>query len=468
MSYAPESDSIPVSFLGLFNPGSVRIAEILSALRQEMASALSKWMSNRAEVLIVGAFSVAFVLGFGLFAATGSLELAAAAIGIGAIGVPAVLRQIIPPPQTTNEEATLESRIKFLEAAHQTAEVRLVALESKAPAATEADLDRLSLKIGLFETKLTAIDLKSRERASIEPSAPDLKPRKALDELRLRKSLSTGQVKIDPVDIETRMTGRLAYRHVIMKCVDQGSTDLLEADLRAAVVSDDVLKLFDRVRLALTYNLALQAAPKIDAPIHLCPIGKEILSDPQGVADIRGLVERSPAIKQKMGLILSHEPLKYAALRLPVLMKSLQQAGFLVGLTLDQELISAPSDLVRLNPNFVMIPGAVMVEALRKPSQLAIHPADLIALFERGGIDMIAVNLKAEEHFKALESLGLHFAESSVSQRVDKAKTQPRPKKSQPLSDLKSIFEDHHSDEIMQAIELRPASLRERLQRRSA
>ena len=140
MSYAPESDRIPVSFLGLFIPGSVGVAEILPALRQEMASALAKWMNHRAEMLIVGAFSVAFVLGFGLFAATGSLELAAAAIGIGAIGVPAVLRQIIPAPQATNEEVTLESRIKFLEAAHQTAEVRLVALESKAPAATEADL----------------------------------------------------------------------------------------------------------------------------------------------------------------------------------------------------------------------------------------------------------------------------------------------------------------------------------------
>ena len=433
-----------------------------------MASALSKWMSHRAEMLIVGAFSVAFVLGFGLFAATGSLELAAAAIGIGAIGVPAVLRQIIPAPQLTNEEASIESRIKFLESAHQTAEVRLVALESKAPAVTEADLDRLSLKIGALETKLKSIDSKSHERTSVEMAALHINPRKVLDERRLRKSLSTGQVKIDPVDIEARMTGRLAYRHVTMKCVDQGSSYLSETDFRAAAVSDDVLKLFDRVRLALAYNLALQAAPKSEAPIHLCPIGKEILSDPQGVADIRGLVERSPSIKQKMGLILSHDPLKYATSRLPTLMKSLQQAGFLVGLTLDQELIAAPSDLVRLNPNFVIIPGAVMVEALRKPSQLAIHPADLIALFERGGIDMIAVDLKTDEHFKAVESLGLHFAEASVSRRVEKAKIQPQPKKSQARSDLRSIFEDHHSDEVMQAIEQRPASLRERLQRRSA
>ncbi|MEN9753679.1 MAG: hypothetical protein RLZ07_61 [Pseudomonadota bacterium] len=433
-----------------------------------MASTLSKWISHRAEMLIVGAFSVAFVLGFGLFAATGSLELAAAAIGIGAIGVPAVLRQIISVPQKASEEATLESRVKFLELAQQTAEVRLVALESKAPAVTQSDLDRLSLKIGALEAKLTAIDLKSRERASVELAAPHLKPHKILDERRLRKLLSTGQVKIEPLDIESRLVARVAYRHVTMKCVDQGSRDLSESDLRAASVSDDVIKLFDRVRLALTYNLALQVAPKIDGPIHLCPIGKEILSDPQGVADIRGLVERSPAVKQKIGLILSHEPLKYAALRLPVLMKSLQQAGFLVGLTLDEELIAAPSDLVRLNPNFVMIPGAVMSEALRQPSQLAIHPADLIALFERGGIDMIAVDLKTEEHLKAVESLGIHFSETSTVRPVEKAKAQPQPQKSQALSDLKSIFEDHHSDEIMQAIELRPASLRERLQRRSA
>ena len=338
-----------------------------------MASTLSKWISHRAEMLIVGAFSVAFVLGFGLFAATGSLELAAATIGIGAIGVPAVLRQILPASQTAPEQASVESRLKFLETSHQTSEVRLVALESKAPAVTVADLDRLSLKIGALEAKLTAIDLKSRERARVELAAPHLKPHKILDERRLRKLLSTGQVKIEPLDIGSRLVARVAYRHVTMKCVDQGSRDLSESDLRAASVSDDVIKLFDRVRLALTYNLALQAAPKIDAPIHLCPIGKEILSDPQGVADIRGLVERSPAVKQKIGLILSQEPLKYAALRLPVLMKSLQEAGFLVGLTLDEELIAAPSDLVRLNPNFVMIPGAVMVEALRKLTQCFDH-----------------------------------------------------------------------------------------------
>ena len=56
-----------------------------------MASTLRNWLEKRSELLIVGAFSVAFIVGFALFAATGSLELAAAAIGIGAIGVPALL-----------------------------------------------------------------------------------------------------------------------------------------------------------------------------------------------------------------------------------------------------------------------------------------------------------------------------------------------------------------------------------------
>lgn len=433
-----------------------------------MASALSKWMSHRAEMLIVCAFSVAFVLGFGLFAATGSLELAAATIGIGAIGVPVILRQILPAAQNANEEASIESRIKFLESEHQTAAVRLVALESKAPAVTSADFDRLGLKIGALENRLAAMEVKARDRVLTEPAAVQSIPRKVVDETRVRKALNTGQIKIEPVAIESRLTGRLAYRQVIMKCADQGSNDLSDADLRAASLSDDVLKLFDRVRLALTYNLALQAAPQIEAPILLCPIGKEILSDPQGVADIRGLVERSPGIKQKIGLVLSHEPLKYAALRLPVLMKSLQQAGYLVGLTLDQELISAPSDLVRLNPNFVMIPGSVMVQALRKPSQLAIHPADLIALFERGGIDMIAVDLKTDDDFKAVESLGLHFAQSSGSKPIKKIIAATQPKADRALSDLKSIFEDHHTESIMPPVDLRPASLRERLQRRSA
>ena len=433
-----------------------------------MATALSKWMSHRAEMLIVGAFSAAFVLGFGLFAATGSLELAAATIGIGAIGVPAVLRQILPAPQAATDETSVESRLKFLESSHQTSEVRLVALEGKAPTVTVADLDRLDLKMGALENRLAALEIKTRDRNQTEQAANQLPPRRKLDETQIRKALSGGQIKIEKIDIESRLTGRLAYRHMIMTCGDQGSGSLSDTDLRAASASDDLLKFFDRVRLALTYNLALQAAPNLEAPVHLCQIGKEILSDAQGVADIRGLIERNPALKQKVGLILSHEPLKYAALRLPVLIKSLQHAGFLVGMTLDRDLIAAPSDIVRLNPNFVMIPGAVMVDALRKPSQLAIHPADLIALFERGGIDMIAVELKTQEHFKAVESLGLHFAPGSGKRQVQKPIVSARPKADRSLSDLKSIFEDHHSDDIMPPIELRPASLRERLQRRSA
>jgi len=219
---------------------------------------------------------------------------------------------------------------------------------------------------------------------------------------------------------------------MIMTCGDQGSGSLSDTDLRAASASDDLLKFFDRVRLALTYNLALQAAPNLEAPVHLCQIGKEILSDAQGVADIRGLVERSPALKQKVGLILSHEPLKYAALRLPVLIKSLQHAGFLVGMTLDRDLIAAPSDIVRLNPNFVMIPGAVMVDALRKPSQLAIHPADLIALFERGGIDMIAGILKQKSTLKRLKVWVFISHQAPASDRFKSPSCRHAPKRIDP------------------------------------
>ena len=125
-----------------------------------MASTLRIWLEKRAELLIVSAFSVAFIVGFALFAATGSLELAAAAIGIGAIGVPALLRQILPSKPASADTPSLESRLKFLEAAHQTAEVRLLAIENKAPPVTTGDLDRLAIKIGALETRLTSLDSK--------------------------------------------------------------------------------------------------------------------------------------------------------------------------------------------------------------------------------------------------------------------------------------------------------------------
>ena len=243
---------------------------------------------------------------------------------------------------------------------------------------------------------------------------------------------------------------------------------MAEADLRAAQVSGDVIKFFDRVRVALSYNMALQDASDLESPIHLCPIGKEILSDPQGVADIRSVMEKSPSIKNKIGLVLPSEPLSHAHLRLPALMKSLQQAGFLVGLNLNRDMIAAPSDLVRLNPNFVLLSGDLIVEALRKPSELSIHPADLIALFERGGIDMIAMQLTTIEHVKAAEALGIHFAERSTTSKIGRSKPVLSKKAQNAYADLRSIFEDHHADEVMRPIELRPASLRERLQRRSA
>ena len=433
-----------------------------------MASTLRIWLEKRAELLIVSAFSVAFIVGFALFAATGSLELAAAAIGIGAIGVPALLRQILPSKPASADTPSLESRLKFLEAAHQTAEVRLLAIENKAPPVTTGDLDRLAIKIGALETRLTSLDSKIQHQISVSPAAPPLLKKSHLDEVAIRKSLSAGQIKIEPVDIESRMSGRFAYRFIVMKCNDKNAGTLAEADLRAAQVSGDVIKFFDRVRVALTYNMALQDSSDLEAPIHLCPIGKEILADPQGIADIRSVIEKSPSIKNKIGLVLPSEPLDHANLRLPVLMKSLQQAGFVVGLRLNQDLIAAPSDLVRLNPNFVMLSGDLMIETLRKPSNLSIHPADLITLFERGGIDMIAIELTSNDHIKATEDLGIHFAERSVTRKIGRAKPALSNKAQNAYADLKAIFEDHHAEEVMRPIELRPASLRERLQRRSA
>ena len=166
--------------------------------------------------------------------------------------------------------------------------------------------------------------------------------------------------------------------------------------------------------------------------------------------------------------MLFRSPLSHANLRLPVLIKSLQQAGFLVGVNVSHDLIAAPSDLVRLNPNFVVLSGRLLVEALRKPETLAIHPADLIALFERGGIDMIAMELISADHVKAVETLGIHFAERSVSSKMGRLKPQPTRMAQAARADLKSIFEDHHADGVMPPIDSRPTSLRDRLQRRSA
>lgn len=433
-----------------------------------MASTLRNWLEKRAELLIVGAFSVAFIVGFALFAATGSLELAAAAIGIGAIGVPALLRQILPSESVAKDTLSFESRLKFLETAHQTSEVRLLALENKAPPVTVGDIDRLAIKIGALERRLTSIDLKIQNQPQTSLTTPLAVKKPPLDEVAIHKSLSSGKIKIESVEIESRMTGRLAYRFIVMKCDDKNGIALSEAELREAEISVDAIKFFDRVRVALTYNMALQEARNLEAPIHLCPIGKEILSDPQGIADIRSVMEKSPSIKNKIGFIFPSEPLDHASLRLPVLMKSLQQAGFLVGLNLNQELIASPSDLVRLNPNFVMLSGELMVEVMRKPSDLSIHPADLIALFERGGIDMIAVNLTVNDHVKAAETLGIHFAEKSATRKISRSKPVLSNKAQNANTDLRSIFEDHHAEEVMRPIELRPASLRERLQRRSA
>lgn len=433
-----------------------------------MSSPLRNWLEQRAEILIVGAFSAAFILGFGLFAATGSLELAAACIGIGALGVPALLRQILPRQTAHQMTPALESRLKFLEVAHQTSEIRLLALENKAPSLPTGDLDRLALKIGALENRLTSIDAKIQDRSSTVPAGPVSSKKILLDEAVIRKSLTAGQIKVEPVEIESRMTGRFAYRFVAMKCNDKEDRALSEADLRDAEVSEDVIKFFDRVRVALTYNMALQEARDPESPIHLCPIGKEILSDPQGVADIRSVMERSPSIKQKIGLVLPSEPLGQTHLRLPILIKALQQVGFLVGLKLNRDLIAAPSDLVRLNPNFVLLSGELIVEALRRPAHLSIHPADLIALFERGGIDMIAMELTSSDQVKASEALGIHYVERPAARRTGPLKTPVTGKAQAAYADLKSIFEDHHAEDVMRPIELRPTSLRERLQRRSA
>ena len=433
-----------------------------------MASPLRNWLENRAEILIIGAFSAAFIVGFALFAATGSLELAAGAIGIGAIGVPAVLRQILPSTSASPKPPTLESRLKFLESAHQTSEVRLLALENKAPTITTSDLDRLTFKMGALEARLATLDTKRNEPLSPIQVSLAKPAQRHLNEASIRNSLSAGHIKIDAVEIESRMTGRFAYRFIIMKCEDKNAGPLSEADMRAADVSGDVIKYFDRVRVALAYNMALQGAADLESPIHLCPIGKEILADPQGVADIRSVMERSPSIKNKIGLVLPSEPLSHAALRLPVLIKSLQQAGFLVGLNLNRDLIAAPSDLVRLNPNFVLLSGDLIVETMRQPAHLSIHPADLIALFERGGIDTIAMGLTAADHVKATEALGIHFAERATTYKIARAKPIATAKVQAARADLKSIFEDHHAEDVMRPIELRPTSLRERLQRRSA
>ena len=427
---------------------------------------------KRAEPILASlAFAFVFLAGFGLFSFTGSIEIAAAVIAVGGLVATLAINLINQARLKASISGDVhENRFRSLETALQMAEIRITAAETTVQSIIQTDITTLKAQlaeIDQIETTPSNANPHSEEPLQNRPNwTHPLRARR--EEAQIRTLLSEGRLIIEKSDIVSKLSGRTVYLRLEARCDGYGPGDQSEQALRSAQVSTDILRLFDRVRFAHLYNRALQNARTIDTPILVTPLCAETLSNPDDVKGITALLKKTTAISKKIGVILPAQFIIDPSQTYQKILTALRESGLLIGIMLDRQLLSNPGDLMREAPDFILAPARQLAEAESGTLVCAIHPADLLAMFDRRGTDLIAVDIATRREREAVLSLGIHLMSYSnkAALALEPARSPQPAQPSPPPFKLGVELEDDGEGPI--PIITQPSTLRERLRRISA
>ena len=401
------------------------------------------------ETSMIGViFASIFIVGLGVFSLSASVIVSSAFLGVTSLAAYAVARQRSEKvsgidPAFGEMIDTLSRRVQYVEGSLKTVDARILASGTTA-------LDQIRKEMApLMETMNSIADLLEQERLSgtfaaekqlerpnqnvasgavnaIPSSANPLLHLRA--EAMLRDALLGGNLIITTCDIVALPTARPAYR-MINAHVAGYSEGRMEAALRSENFSANLIRLFDKVRFAHAFELASHLALTGDSPIIICPLTLETLDDPTAGNEISGLLARSPGIAKRLCFLLNEDLLFLDIGYAGMAMRNIVQAGSTFAAEIERSIGVEPASLQNRGVTLAIVPPDLILATRDGKLPTDIHPADLVQLFGRHGIDLAVSTPTTESSLRAARSLGINLVmrPKTSGEPVQKVRMRPEP-----------------------------------------
>jgi hypothetical protein len=437
-------------------------------------------LSESAQIGIV--FAAIFITALGIFSLSASVIVSSAFLAVSALAAYTAARQrnAIKLPATEEQREQIErlaSRLARVEGAMQSVDTRIsssaIAVRNQIRDEMAPILDAISTIADIIETERRVPSPNIVPKPMVAPAPlpvyaqPPINP---LHQLRtesiLKSALLSGKLTINTSDIVALPTSRPAYRLLQVE-IDGYATSKTEAQLRADGLPAHLIRLFDKVRLAHGFEIAAQLALAADSPLLVCPLTIETLDDPAAGGEIAMLLSRRGAIARHMCFLVSEDALHVTSGTAIQTLRSITDAGCGFAVTIENDIRVDPSSLHQRGVILAMAAAELILATRDGQAPTEIHPADLVDLFDRYGIDLAVASPASSAVLRSIRALGINLVMRSEEDRNHRQEVRMRPERRSPQSfapaareGARSSIGPFESDE--------PAPLRAHLRRVSA
>ena len=368
-------------------------------------------------------FAAIFITGLGVFTLSASVIVSSAFLAISALAAYALARQQgkVSPIGTEKQDEQIERlslRLKSLEGSMQTVDARILSAGSAIRTQIRNEMAPMLDAIGIIAD---IVEEERRKAPAALPSAPPPAPTppiiesvafNPLQQLRseamLRETLLAGKLTISTSDIVALPTSRPAYR-LLHAHIGGDATAMTEARLRADGVPSHLIRLFDKVRFAHGFEIASQLTLAADSPVLVCPLTIETLSDPVAGHEIADLMARRSGIAKQMCFLVTEDALFLDTGTAGQTMRDLARAGSGFALDIEKDIRVDPASLHIRGVILTMASAELILATRDGKAPTEIHPADLVQLFDRHGIDLAVSSPASERILRAIRSLGINL-----------------------------------------------------------
>ena len=430
-------------------------------------------------------FAAIFITGLGVFTLSASVIVSAAFLAISALAAFAFARQQgkVVHAGTDKQHEQIEQlslRLKSIEGAMQTVDARILSATSAVRTQIRNEMAPMLDAIGIIadiveeERRKSAVHAPSATLAPPPPPPPAIEPVafNPLQQLRsetiLRETLLAGKLTISTSDIVALPTSRPVYR-LVQAHIAGDDRAMTEARLRSEGLPAHLIRLFDKVRFAHGFEIASHLALSADSPVLVCPLTIETLSDPSAGQEIASLLARRPGIAKQLCFLLTEDALFLDTGIAGQTMREIARAGSGFALDIEKDIRVDPASLHIRGVILAMASAELILAARDGTAPSEIHPADLVQLFDRHGIDLAVFSPASERVLRAIRSLGINLVmrPKDDSTRAPMVRMRPeRPHQSHNIHPMPSR-ENEKTAELPRA-EAAPAPLRAHLRRVSA
>jgi hypothetical protein len=283
----------------------------------------------------------------------------------------------------------------------------------------------------------------------------------------LREPLLAGKLTISTSDIVALPTSRPVYR-LVQAQIAGDDRAMTESRLRSEGLPAHLIRLFDKVRFAHGFEIASHLALAADSPVLVCPLTIETLGDPSAGREIANLLARRPGIAKQLCFLLTEDALFLDTGTAGQTMREIARAGSGFAVDIERDIRVDPASLHIRGVILAMASAELILAARDGTAPSEIHPADLVQLFDRHGIDLAVSSPASERTLRAIRSLGINLVMRPKDDSTRAPTVRMRPERPHQSFNIHPMPPRENDKAELAGAEVAPAPLRAHLRRISA